>query len=258
LVELCSALDAYRKDFVLAGGWAPYFLSRRWFDHCGSKDIDLVLKPSVMARYESIREVVVRLGYVATLNPFRFEKAVVSPLDGRTYRLNVDFLTEPESAMRVSSFVKVQVDLSACLIAGSSIVFKLNCEEDIEGMLPGDGRISVGVAVADVAGSLTMKGLALPRLNDKDGYDVYAIAGFHGGDPKKASEAYVRSIGEVKLATTEQNTVQLGLDRIRGMFGAMDSYGVFAVSRFMNADMSGDVFARVNAFTRGVSQTAVR
>jgi hypothetical protein len=83
LVELCSALNAYKEYFVLAGGWAPYFLTKDYFDHCGSKDIDLVLRPSIMKKYESIREKVERLGYRETLNPFRFEKKVVSPLDKR-------------------------------------------------------------------------------------------------------------------------------------------------------------------------------
>ena len=48
LVELCRALSQYCSDKVLAGGWAPYFLVRRYFDHCGSVDIDFVLRPRVM------------------------------------------------------------------------------------------------------------------------------------------------------------------------------------------------------------------
>jgi len=43
LVQLALALNAYRDDMVLAGGWAPYFLVKDYFDHCGSIDIDLVL-----------------------------------------------------------------------------------------------------------------------------------------------------------------------------------------------------------------------
>jgi hypothetical protein len=55
---------------VLAGGWAPYFLAKDHFDHCGSKDVDLVLKPSIMVKYESIRKMVERLGYQGTPNRF--------------------------------------------------------------------------------------------------------------------------------------------------------------------------------------------
>jgi len=48
LIELCRALRQYRSDMVLAGGWAPYFLVKGYFDHCGSVDIDFVLKPKVV------------------------------------------------------------------------------------------------------------------------------------------------------------------------------------------------------------------
>lgn len=50
LVEVASSLSMYRDDFVLAGGWVPYFLTRGDFDHCGSRDIDLVLRPSVLTK----------------------------------------------------------------------------------------------------------------------------------------------------------------------------------------------------------------
>jgi hypothetical protein len=78
LVELCSALSIYKNDFVLAGGWAPYFLTRNYFDHCGSKDIDLVLKPTIMTKYESIKQIIKELGYKETINPFRYEKKALS------------------------------------------------------------------------------------------------------------------------------------------------------------------------------------
>jgi len=74
LVELCSALNTYKNDFVLAGGWAPYFLTKDHFDHCGSKDVDLVLKPSIMVKYESIRKIVERLGLSRNTQPVSFQQ----------------------------------------------------------------------------------------------------------------------------------------------------------------------------------------
>jgi len=91
LVQLALALRAYRKDMVLAGGWAPYFLTLGHFEHCGSMDIDLVLRPSVMVRYERIREIVVealrykasitRFSALAWLNGFKTETAKSSTVD---------------------------------------------------------------------------------------------------------------------------------------------------------------------------------
>jgi hypothetical protein len=57
LIELCRALRQYRSDMVLAGGWAPYFLVKGYFDHRGSLDIDFVLKPKVVERYENIKKI---------------------------------------------------------------------------------------------------------------------------------------------------------------------------------------------------------
>ena len=255
LAELCSTLTIYKNDFVLAGGWAPYFLTLNYFDHCGSKDIDLVLKPAIMTRYESIRKIIKNLGYEETSNPFRFEKNIISPIDKKKYTINVDFLTEPEAAEQILPFVKVQEDLTACLIEGSSIVFKFKCENEIEANLPNNGKISVTIATANIVGALTMKGLALPRLNDKDSYDIYAITGHYGGNPTEASKAYINQIRKTKLTKKEKATISLSLNRINQAFRTMDSYGVQSVSRFVGTDINADVHTRTSTFMKNITQT---
>lgn len=100
LVELCRVLRQYRSDIVLAGGWAPYFLVRDYFDHCGSIDIDFVLKPRIVERYENIKQILERLGYTPTGSVFRFERMITSR-GGVRYRVEVDFLTEPEGAEKL-------------------------------------------------------------------------------------------------------------------------------------------------------------
>jgi len=248
LIELCSALNTYRDDFVLAGGWAPYFLTKDHFNHCGSKDMDLVLRPSIMVRYESIRKTLERLGYQGTPNPFRFEKNVVSPLDRREYRIGVDFLTEPKAARKAFPLIRVQEDLTACLVEGSSIVFKFWYETEIEGTLPNGGKITVKINSADIVGALTLKGLALPRLVDKDSYDIYAMSGFHGGNPIRASESYLNRFKEAKLSAKERGIIQLSINRITQAFRSIDSYGVFAVSRFVGTNIGSDVYLRTSTF----------
>jgi hypothetical protein len=254
LIELCSALNTYKNDFVLAGGWAPYFLTKDHFDHCGSKDVDLVLKPSIMVKYESIRKIVERLGYQGTPNPFRFNKNVISPLDKKEYRTSIDFLTEPKAAKKALPLIKVQEDLAACLIEGSSIVFKFNYENEIDGALPKGGKITVTINTANIVGALTMKGLALPRLVDKDSYDIYAISGFYGDNPTNASKIYLNQVKKTKLSTKEKSTIQLSLNRINQAFKTIDSYGVLAVSRFVETDISSDVHMRTNTFLKSICQ----
>lgn len=126
LVELCRALRQYRNEMVLAGGWAPFFLTQGYFDHCGSLDIDLVLRPSIIERYERIREIVERLGYKPTENAFRFERQIGSPMTGNVWGVEVDFITEPQAAEKLPEewFLSIQRDLKACIILGSSIAFK--------------------------------------------------------------------------------------------------------------------------------------
>jgi hypothetical protein len=255
LAELCSALTVYKNDFVLAGGWAPYFLTKNHFDHCGSKDVGLVLKPATMTRYESIRNILKNLGYEETTNPFRFKKNVASPLDKKEYSINVDFLTEPEAAEQILPLIKVQDDLTACLIQGSSIVFKFHYENEIEAYLPNNGKISVTVNTANIVGALTMKGLALPRLNDKDSYDIYAITGHCDGNPIKASKTYIDHIRKTALTTNEEGTIRLSLKRINQAFRTLDSYGVHSVSRFVGADINADVYTRTSTFMKNVTQT---
>ena len=254
LAELCSTLTIYKNDFVLVGGWAPYFLTKNHFDHCGSKDIDLVLKPAIMARYESIRSIIKKLGYEETANPFRFKKNVASPLDKKEYSINVDFLTEPEAAEQILPLIKVQDDLTACLIQGSSIIFKFHYENEIEATLPNNGKISVTINTANIVGALTMKGLALPRLNDKDSYDIFALTGHYEGNPIRASKTYIDHIRETSLTTNEKGTIRLSLNRINQAFRTPDSYGVHSVSRFVGADINTDVYTRTSTFMKNVMQ----
>ena len=253
LLELCMALNEYRGEFVLAGGWSPYFLTIGHFDHCGSVDIDFVLRPRVVRRYEGIRDIVERLGYRQTSNPFRFERRIPT-IDGtQQFDIALDFLTEPEAAMEMK-LVDVQQDLRAFFVRGSSVVFSFNYEQRLEAVLPSDGPASTTIDVADVVGSITMKGLALLRLKDKDSYDIYAVAGFHGGSPLKAAEAFRRIISA--RGGSSNSVIQEALRNIKGGFSHPASYGCAAVARFIGSDgmLSNDAHQRVTGFLDEVSR----
>jgi len=55
-----------------------------------------------------------------------------------------------------------------------------------------------------------MKGLALgrPRKLEKDSYNIYAVAGFHGGNPEKAA-SHFKQLTENHCAGTPPKTYQL-------------------------------------------------
>jgi len=111
LVELCRALRQYRSDMVLAGGWAPYFLVKDYFDHCGSIDIDFVLKPKVIGRYENIKQILERLRYASTGSVFRFERRVASPKTGREYRK-----FDSDEVVTVNGFANACYDNALCIV----------------------------------------------------------------------------------------------------------------------------------------------
>ena len=171
----------------------------------------------------------------------------------KEYRIGVDFLAEPRAAKKAFPLIKVQEDLTACLIEGSSIVFKFYYEAEIEGTLPNNGKIITQINIADIVGALTMKGLVLPRLIDKDSYDIYAISGFYGGNPNKASESYANHVKKAKLTVREKSIIQFSMSRINQAFRSIDSYGVLAVSRFAGTNVDSDVYLRVSTFLKNVS-----
>jgi hypothetical protein len=262
LVELCRALRQYRSEIVLAGGWAPYFLVRDYFDHCGSVDIDFVLRPRVIERYERIKQIIERLGYKSTKSVFRFERLfrssrqfgdgltrVVTPVE---HKVELDFLTEPEGAEKLPSewLASVQQDLKACIIEGCSVVFDHNLEAELGAAMPGDGEASAKVNCANIVASLTMKGLALYRMKDKDSYDIYAVAGFCGGGPKQASAVFMNSLQgkEVKKVTQD------ALGEIREAFISLTSQGPTAVNRFFGTEyVRTDSYQRIRTFLEGLT-----
>lgn len=252
LVELCRALRQYRSGMVIAGGWAPYFLVKDFFDHCGSVDIDFVLRPKIVERYENIKQILERLGYNPTESVFRFERTVVSSETGVQHRIEVDFLTEPKGAEKLPEewLTSVQSNLKACIIGGCNVVFRYNYEVELRAVIPSNGVASARFNSADIVGSLTMKGLALYRMKDKDSYDIYAVSGFCGGGPKQASDAFMNAVREKNLGKVTLNA----LDEIKDAFASRTSYGPSAVARFIGSeDARIDSYMRIKTFLQGLS-----
>jgi hypothetical protein len=46
-----------REKYVLAGGWAPYFITLGKFEHTGSRDVDFVLSLELMKIYARIERI---------------------------------------------------------------------------------------------------------------------------------------------------------------------------------------------------------
>lgn len=97
LVELWVALEKYHDDIAVIGGWAPYFLTQGYFKHCGTEDIDLVVRTGIPVSGKSICEILKDLNYVKghCVN-WRFSKLMTSPIDAKEYKIQLDFICERE------------------------------------------------------------------------------------------------------------------------------------------------------------------
>jgi hypothetical protein len=239
LIEVLRILGSYKDYLVLTGGWAPYFILEEFGEggqHCGSIDIDFVLNPHLidLKVYETIVSLIEKRGYKPFIAeggevlPYRFYRTVKSPFDGLEYKIEVDFISEPDVVKMLSpeKFLAVQKDLQAVVIPGSSIVSSHNFEHKIEGILPTGAQTKALAKISDVVGSLATKGLALKgRYKEKDAYDIYSVLRYYRGGPEKAAE-------KVRSFVTE-SVVAEALEEIRDKFRTPRSEGPFQVAYFL-------------------------
>jgi hypothetical protein len=252
LLELGISLKRYSNEMVLVGGWAPYYISKKFFPHCGSIDIDLVLKTEIMEKYDSIRKSVLDLDYRQE-NEFRFLREVPSPVDDKEYAIHLDFLCEKEG-LKYTKIRNVQEDLGAFAFEGCNIAFDFNYKEEIETVLPRDGKAKVDMNVADLVSSLVLKCQAINgRYKLKDFYDVYALT-FFNGTPEKAAEYFNNKIKIETISAAKQKLVKHSISVLRERFEAEDSMGPFQVERFIGKDINRrQIYDQINAFLEGLN-----
>ncbi len=86
-------------------------------------------------------------------------------------------------------------------------------------------------------------------MKDKDSYDIYAVAGFYGGGPKQASDAFMNTMGEEKPSKATLKA----LNEIKDVFASPMSQGPTAVARFIGSeDTRNDSYQRIRTFLKGL------
>jgi hypothetical protein len=249
LLELGLALHTYRNDMVLSGGWAPYFITEKYFEHCGSVDIDLILKTTILPKYESIRNIVTDLGYVEE-NHFRFVRKIKSPVDGNYYSIHIDFLCDK---CELGYHFRVQPDLEAFMFEGADIAFDFNFEKEIETTLPENGVDRTVFKVLDLVGSVILKGQALDgRKNLKDAYDIFALTYYNGG-PEQAAQYFNKNFAPEGISREKRDLARNSLAVIRRKFRDGTSAGSFGVETFSETRYRRTIVAaQVNKFLESV------
>ena len=256
MLELGISLHQYHDDIVLTGGWAPFFITKDHFQHCGSMDIDLALKTEIMPRYKHIRKIIEDLGYIEEAgNPFRFIRDITSPVDGKDYSIELDLLCERDGAKYVDGLCEVQGDLQACVFDGLSLAFDFNFEQEIETVLPGNGISKTTIKVTDFVGSLALKGNALfKRGKRKDSYDIFALTHYSGG-PIQAAEYFNRCIAGKPISAANKLFLKSSMASISYGFKSENHQGPFEVEAFSeNKYKRNIVAAYVNQFLRESNQ----
>lgn len=249
LLELGLALYTYRNDIVLSGGWPPYFITENYFEHCGSVDIDLILKTTILPKYESIREIVTSRGYVEE-SPFQFARKMRSPVDGNYYPIRIDFLCD---RCDLGFHGKIQPDLKAFMFDGADIAFDFNFEKEITTILPENGTDTTVFRVLNLTGSMILKGQALQgRRKEKDAYDIFALTHAMGG-PLSAARYFNQNFSKAVITGEKRALARNSLAVIQRKFHDPASAGPFDVEKFSeNRYKRSIVAAQVNKFLKNL------
>jgi hypothetical protein len=247
MLELVRLLGEYRDEIVIVGGWVPELLlpfARP--GHIGSTDVDLALdhRRITEAGYQTIREHLLRHGYVAGTQPFIFFREVV--VSGHPIPVKVDFLAGEYGGAGRSHRTQPVQDVAARKARGCDLAFELNTQVKIEGTLPGGELDAAEVRVAGIVPFLVMKGMALhDRLKPKDAWDIYFCITNYPGE----INALVREFGP-HLA---HGLVAEGLRKIREKFLSPTHIGPRSVADFeeitdrdARASRQRDAFERVD------------
>jgi len=266
LAELMTVLGSYRDALVLIGGWAPYVILERFgasgafqadafqsdafqtgFAHVGSIDIDFVVDPAIIdaERYATIVQSLLDRGYEpVTGSLYQFEKMIRSPRSGQAHLIRVDFLTpRPLPGQgRSHRHREVQYDLRARTLEGAEVALAHWFWYEYESQIPDGARTRVRVKVADVVGSLALKGIAIgERYAEKDAYDIYALCAHCGGGPP--------AVAELLRPFRDEEPVRRGLAAIAEKFRDRDAEGPTWTAVFLSeGNAEADERLRVDAF----------
>ncbi len=237
LLELSALLKEYIDNIVLIGGWAPYFILKKYksketeFEHIGSVDIDIALDikkiPDLDKVYESIRHKLERNGYKIRKSknnqsiPHSFEKRIGEML------IHIDFLaSEYGGTGKAHRHQRVQ-DIMAHKARGIDIAFKDNEEFEIEAFLSNKAKYRGKIRISGIVAILIMKIIAFDSdiSRTKDTYDIYSILKYYKGG--------VTSVIDEINHYSKYGLVKEALGKLPPLFGTIGSVGPTSLADFM-------------------------
>lgn len=227
LLELAHLLGEYREDVILIGGWVPeLLLSSKERPHIGSIDVDLAINHRSLKdpHYKTLLAILSERGYrQSPQQPFIFYRTV--RVGEQRVTVQVDFLAGEYGGTGRKRRTQQFEDMRARKARGCDLVFEMNVQVGVEGVLPDGGRDKARIRVASIVPFLVMKGMALEdRLKEKDAWDIYyCIRYFPGG--VDALAAHIRP-------HIKHSLVREGLMKIADKFASLDHVGPKFVADF--------------------------
>jgi hypothetical protein len=255
LDELVPDLQDYRDDIVLIGGLATYLLTKRFFKHCGSEDVDFAVKTKIPRKgAETISEIATRLGYEIKdkQHPFRWSKQIA--VGNEEQSVNLDFMSELDKGFDFNKhdystyFPVVQESLYTMpLRANLNIAFDFNFKEESWENSSKNRTKSSFFRVIDLVGSIALKA---ERGEAKDCYDIFALTHCNGG-AQQAAETFNQLISHREVSKENQELLKRTVQRLSRRF--KDGWSSY-VQEFDNKQRKDDVAKQVTAFLEPVNQ----
>lgn len=238
LLELMTILGRYRGALYLVGGWAPYYLLKRFqksddpFQHVGSIDIDLAIDLTKISKdqYAGIVELLEKRGYRPKKNrvgrdiPFSFER------DIQGLKVAVDFLAgEYGGTGKSHRHQRIQSDLLARKARGADLLPEHHLVLQLDGFLPDGSHHRVDLRIANIVSILSMKGITISeRYKEKDAYDIYPLIAHYKEGAVSCSEEI--------LPFYRKGLVKEGIKSICEKFSTENSVGPTWAAKFMEPD----------------------
>ncbi|MGH7278416.1 MAG: hypothetical protein ACREJG_06970 [Candidatus Rokuibacteriota bacterium] len=160
---------------------------------------------------------------------YQFQKMIPSPRSGQAHLIRVDFLTPRPlpGEGRSHRHREVQRDLRARTLEGAEVALAHWFWYEYESQLPDGAQARVRVKVADLVGSLALKGIAIgERYAEKDACDIYALCAHCRGGPA--------AVAELLRPFRDEDPVRRGLAAVAEKFRNRSAEGPTWVAVFLS------------------------
>ncbi len=239
--DILILLNKYKDNFVLVGGWCPYFLLQKYmphdveFTHIGSIDIDFAIdhhKISDLAKlYKELEEILINNGYKIKTNSnnklirHRFERKVQNTF------IHIDFLVSENSDSKERAVDNEEKDLFA-KCRGIDLAFQNNEKFELVGITLDNKEVKTDIKIAGAVALIGMKAIAL-RMEPsriKDSYDIYSILKFY-------KHGVISIIEELKpFLKVKNELITEALDSLSELYSRTTSTGSLHLANFLEPD----------------------